>query len=282
MSGVVVFRLSKPTNIRSLVVSVAGHEVPVGASFAHALRGAGLFFRREQILSGMDQPRRTSERLSQLWNAFLGRDPGRTLSAGEHTYLFSLPLPASLPPSYNGTAGSITYTVIARVRYPLKPSTQTCVEVPVVYVPRVHRERPVALSYPNAGGAVQTGDISVNLELPQRNAEMGRSIDGRFTVNNPKYAQISAVTMSLESCEWVRLATERELQRQSVDSHSITPENPTAPVIEGDFELKVPSNAVPSVEGTAISVIWLLKLYLDTDPPLELKTPITVYAPITE
>ncbi len=230
----------------------------------------------------MDQPRRTSERMSQLWNAFLGRDTGRTLSAGEHTYLFSLPLPAALPPSYHGTAGRITYTVSARVRYPLKPSTQTSAEIPVVCVPRVHRERPVALSYHNAGGAVHAGDISVHLELPQRNAQMGQSVAGRFVVSNPKGAQISAVTMSLESCEWVRLVTERELQRQSVDSHCVTPEDPTAPVIMGDFELKVPNATVPSVEGTAISVIWLLKLYLDTDPPLELKTPITVYEPPVE
>ncbi len=99
----------------------------------------------------MVQSRFASERVAQLWNAFLGRDAGRKLSAGEHTYPFSISLPASLPPSYEGTAGRIDYRVSARVLYPTGGSLKVHKDVPVVYVPRAQRGRPIALSYPGAG-----------------------------------------------------------------------------------------------------------------------------------
>lgn len=277
LSGVVVFRLARPINIRSLTVSVSGKETPSGFSLT---RGR-LFFDREVLLSGMQRPCLTSERLSLFWNTFLGRESGRVLSAGEHIYPFSIPLPASLPPSYEGKAGRIAYTVTACVQFPLVGSVRTSKEVSVVFVPRLHKGRPVALSYPTEGGAIHAGEVSVSLELPRRAVEIGKSIAGKFTINNPKHAVIARTIVSLENCEWVRLASGGELQRSCVDSQDIRLANTEAESIEGEFSLTVPHGAVPSVEGTAISVIWLLKLYVDTSPPLELKTPITVYAPIT-
>lgn len=282
LSGVVVFRLARPTGIRSLTLSVTGRETPAGASLTRALRGTTAFFEREVLLSGMEQPRLTSERVSQLWNAFLGRDQGRTLSAGEHSYPFSIPLPASLPPSYSGRAGRIEYRVTARVEFPLGHSQRTSVEVPVVFVPRAQRGRPVALSYPNQGGSVHSGGVSVNLELARRTVELGQTIRGKFAIGNLSQAEPASATVSLEVCEWVRLAGDRELQRTQADSTQLKLSGHDAEKVESDFELRVPDDAPPSVEGTAISVIWLLKLYLDTSPPLELKTPLTVYAPAPE
>ena len=282
LSGVVLFRLSKPTNIHSLTVSVTGCERPATASVARPLRRRTSFFYRDLLLSGRDQPRLTSDRVSQLWNAILGRDTGRTLSEGEHTYPFSIPLPASLPPSYEGRAGKIDYRVTARVQFPAGGKLGVFAEVAVVFVPRAHRTRPVALSYPTADGTVHSAETRVSLELPRRSVEMGQSIAGRFAIENPQRVHIDAISVSLEMCEWVRLAKEKELHRDRVDLCDVSPEDPTAPAIEGEFELRVPKSAPPTIEGTAISVIWLLKLSVDTAPPLELKTPVTVYAPVPE
>lgn len=282
LSGVVVFRLARPTSIRALTITVSGRETPSGASLARTFRGTSSFFAREALLSGMEQPRLTSERVSQLWNAFLGRDRGRTLSPGEHTYPFSVTLPASLPPSYEGKAGRIGYTVTARVQFPLGRGLRVTANAPVVSVPRAQRSRPIAISYPTEGGTVHAGEVSVNLELPRRSVELGGVISGRVTINNPRRAEISGATVSLETCEWVRLSSDRELRRSRADSAAIAPERPTAEVIQSDFDLRVPHNGAPSVEGTAISVIWLLKLSIDTSPPLELKTPIAVFAPLPD
>jgi hypothetical protein len=282
LSGVVVFRLARPTSIKALTVTVSGRETPSGASLARALRGTSSFFGREVLLSGMEPPRLTSERVSQLWNAFLGRDKGRTLSPGEHTYPFSITLPASLPPSYEGKAGRIGYSVTARAQFPLGGGLRVSADVPVVSAPRTQRSRPIAISYPTEGGTVHAGEVSVNLELPRRSVELGGVIRGHITINNPRRAEISGATVSLETCEWVRLSSDKELQRTRADSAGIRPEDPTAEVIQSDFELTVPADGVPSVEGTAISVIWLLKLSIDTSPPLELKTPIAVYAPLPD
>ncbi len=282
LSGVVIFRTDRPVNVRSISVSITGCETPVGASLARALRRREAFFYREIILSGREEPRRTSERASMFWRAFLGRDCGRTLSAGEHLYPFAVTLPASLPPSYQGKAGTIDYRVTARVRFPVRGGICVSSEVPVMLVPRLQKYRPIALSYPSTGGTFHSSETTVNLELPQRAVEMGRSIAGRFVVNNPRGVAVPRIVVSLESCEWVRLAAEREMQRETVDSVVIEPEDPNAQRIESDFELAVPATVSPTIEGTSISVIWLLKLSVDTAPPLELKTPVTVYSALPE
>lgn len=280
LSGVVVLRLSKPVNIRSLSVSVTGTERPTGASLARALRGGDAFFDRETLLSGGLQPRRRSDQVSLLWNGWLGRYTGRTLSAGEHTYPFTVPLPASLPPSYDGTAGKIEYRVTARLQPTAGRATKVSRSVPVVFVPRLHRGRPVALSYPTADGTVHSTEINMDIELPERMVAMGETVEGRFSVTNPHGVAIPRVTASLEVCEWVKLAVDREIQRNRVDLAVIKPEHQAATSIAGTFSLRVPTTTPPSIDGTAISVIWLLKLTLETDPPIEFKTPITVYAPV--
>ena len=68
LSGVVVFRLSRPTNIRALVVTVAGREVASG--HRSGLSAAPRFEREVCCRAGSN---RASERISQYWNAFLGR-----------------------------------------------------------------------------------------------------------------------------------------------------------------------------------------------------------------
>lgn len=150
--------------------------------------------------------------------------------------------------------------------------------MPVVSIPRAQKGRPVALSYPTARGTVHSSEINVSMELPHRTVRMGSKISGRFSISNPHKTEIPEVVISLESCEWVRLASEKELQRDRVAVQSIVPQDPNAESIGANFELNVPDNTSPTIEGTAISVIWLLKLSLKTSPPLEVKTPVTVYA----
>lgn len=282
LSGVVTLHPARQVKIRSLVVSVIGTEAPASGSEKKNLLKPTSFFRRDILLSGSEPPRLTSERVSQYWNAFLGRDMGRILSPGEHTYPFSIPLPASLPPSYNGGAGKIEYMVIVRVQFPLGDSIHIAESVPVVFVPRNLRARPMAISYPTADGMVHDSEVKINLELPRRSAELGSTMKGHFSIDNPHGVNIADVVVSLEACEWLRLSEEKELQRERVDSCKIELDNSSAPVIEADFELNIPESAPPSIEGTAISIIWLLKLYLHTDPPVEFKTPVIVYAPVKE
>lgn len=282
LSGVVVLHLSKPINIHSLSVSVNGTERPVGVSLARALRGSTDFFERDLLLTGALNPRLRSDRVSLLWNGALGRYTGRTLSAGEHTYPFTISLPASLPPSYEGRAGKIEYRVTARLQSTIGPATKVSRVVSVIFIPRLHRSRPVALSYPSADGAVHSTDIDVNIELPDRMVAMGNNVQGKFSISNPHGVAIPHVSASLDVCEWVRLAVDKEIQRERVDLAVIKSENQSASSIEGTFSLRVPKSTPPSIEGTAISVIWLLKLTLETDPPIEFKTPITVYKPMEE
>lgn len=282
LSGVVLLRLAKDVHIRSLSVSVTGMERPAGAPLVHAFRRSGAFFGRELLLSGALKPRLISDRASLVWNAVLQRNRGRTLSAGEHTYPFSITLPASLPASYDGKAGKIDYRVTARLQPALGRAVTVWGAVPVAFVPRMHRGRPVALSSRTADGAAHSTETSMTIELPEQAVAMGGRVEGRFAIANPRGLEIPRVTASLEVCEWVRLAVDREIERHRVDEVVVKPEDPTSSSVEAAFALQLPEHAPPSIDGTAISVIWLLKLTLDTDPPTEFKTPITVYQAIGE
>lgn len=281
LSGVVVLRCASRVNVSSVSVSVSGSETPASASLARALRRRVSFFYREVILSGKEIPRRTSQRVSALWNAFLRRDTGRNLSAGEHLYPFYITLPASLPPSYQGRAGKIDYRVTARVRIPAGRGISVCTEVPVVFVPRELRARPIAVSYPSSSGAVQPSEMRVSLEFEGRTVEAGQAVRGRFSIANPQQTEIREVSAALVVCEWVKSTADEELQRETKGLHVFTPGDPRAKSIDSTFELQAPSDAPPTVEGTAISVIWLLRLSVDTSPPLELKAPITVFSPLS-
>jgi len=238
------------------------------------------FFDRELLLTGKDMPRFAAERISEYWNAFLMRDTGRRLSAAEHLYPFSLQLPASLPSSYNGKAGKIEYFVSAIVRYPMGGWIEDTRVAPVVFVPRAQRSNPIALGHPNSVGSGHTSEISVSLSSICYSAQIGQTVSGRFVLANPKGAEIRGVTVSLETCEWVRLARDRQLHKEEVDSVIVRPTDARASTIESDFELAIPGDAMPTVEGTAISVIWFVKLLVETDPPVEFKAPITVHAPV--
>lgn len=277
LSGVVLLHVSRSTSIRSLVVSIKGRESVSGKSFPRAIRKPIAFFEREVLLTGKATPLFRHERMSRLWNEFLCREAGRVLSEGQHMYPFSIPLPASLPPSYHGSAGKIDYTVTAKIEFPMGQYVDVSKDIPVVFVPRSQKNTPVALSYPTADGTVQSGGLSINVELMQKCVEMGSRVTGRFVIANPRRIPIKEITASLENCEWVRGAVNKEISRSVVESMIIEPENPAAGFVEGRFELRVPDNAVPTVEGTAISVLWFLKIYLNSDHPLEFKAPITVY-----
>lgn len=279
LSGVVVLRLARPINIRSLLVSVTGVERPAGASLARTFRKYSPFFTREQLFSGALEPRLASERASLIWNAILGRYTGRTLCAGEHTYPFSIPLPASLPPSYDGRAGKIQYRVTARLQPTIGRATKASKTVRIMFIPRL-RGRPVALGYPAADGTVQSTDINVTIDLDERMVSMGEVVSGRFSITNPNAMAIPKITASLEVCEWVRLAVEKEIQRDRVDIAIIVPEEPSATFIQAPFRLRLPKTAPPTIEGSVVSVIWLLKITLQTEPTIEFKTPVTVYLPV--
>jgi len=282
LSGVVLLRLERPVNIRHLSVSVEGRETASRRAVSGALRGSTLFFSREIRLIGAQRPRLTSERVARFWNAFLGRDTGRKLSAGEHIYPFSIPLPASLPPTYHGRAGEIEYTVYARLKPVGRRAVCTACRAALVSLPRAGRAQPVALSYPTAGGNVHTASVSADLRLPDRTVVLGGKIAGQLSVANPERTPISRVRVLLECCEWLQRGSRKEIYRRVVDQWVHEVGDPAPPHIEAGFELAAPRDAPPTVEGIAVAVIWLLKLRIECDPPIELKTPIAAYEPVCE
>ncbi|MCL5102919.1 MAG: hypothetical protein M1133_02225 [Armatimonadetes bacterium] len=277
LSGIVVFRLSRPTNIRALVVSVAGREVASGPLLRGAIHRPTWFFQREVLLSGREQPRFTSERISQYWNAFLGRDRCRALSTGEHTYPFSIPLPASLPPSFKGKAGTIDYIVAARVQFPMGRSVQVATEASVGLVRRAPSAVPVSLSS-ESGEVSSAEDVNVAMDIPSGGAELGKPLSLRFTITNPGQVPIERIMVSLEVNEEVRAGTRKELEGRCVDFRIVKPEDPNAALMDVSLELIVPRNASPTVESAAVSVVWFLKLHLSTTPSMEFKMPVMVYS----
>jgi len=273
LSGVVVFSCSGHCHIRSITLCVTGREMAEGASMPRAMRAPGEFFERGALLAGIQPPRFTSERIAQMWKAFLGREPGHSICRGEHVYPFSIALPASLPPSYSGSIGRIQYKVVARAEFPLGrvitaeagPSVAACV--------RSDKYGPISVCY---DGCDRRDGLGLEIELTDRSVAPGGSITGRVVVRNPSMCEIRGVAVDIEMREWFRQAPERDGRRELIAQHEFAKVDANSVETALDFELPVPESAPPTVEGSAFALTWLLRARIESDPPLKIRTPVTI------
>ncbi len=288
MSGVVVLKLAKQIDIRSLVVTVKGVEISPGIRIRGIKYAPKSFFQRDVLLSGRDQPRFKSDRIAQYWNAFLMRDTCRVLSAGEYAYPFSVALPTSLPPSCEGKTGRIVYSIAACLQFPLGRAQQIFFEVPVAFASLELENEGFSLSHSAVYGGKHATGADISVSLPSRGFALGTSIRGQITLSNPRKVEMKCMTVSLNVCDGSRSSgksvagrAKGELDLRCVDSMVITPENPSDCLITSDFEVAIPSDAPPSVEGTSMFVAWSLGVSVDSCPPLEIQVPVIVHLPVT-
>ncbi|MCX6343687.1 MAG: hypothetical protein NT018_01275 [Armatimonadetes bacterium] len=281
LSGVVLLKLAKEMDIRSLVVMVKGAEISPGISIRGPKHPPKSFFQRDVLLSGRDQPRFASERIAQYWNAFLKRDTCRVLSVGEYAYPFSIALPTSIPPSCEGKTGRIVYSITARLQFPLGRSQQICFEVPVTFASLELEDEGFSLSHSAVFGGKHATGADICVSLPSRVFALGTSIRGQIMLSNPRNVEMKRMTVSLNVCDGSRSAARGELDLRCVDSMVITPENPSASLITLDFETAIPSDAPSSVEGTSMFVAWSLGVSVESRPPLEIQVPVIVHLPVT-
>jgi len=279
LSGVVLLRLARPVNVKAIMISVSGAEFVSGAKLTGSLRSGNSFFRREVVLSGRDRPRLISERLSQYWNAFLKRERYRKLSAGEHTYPFTVTLPASLPPTCEGRAGRIAYFVVARVKFPLGRAFQVTTEVPVAFSAGDTPEEPFSMSHSSVYSGMHATGADMRVDLPNRSFDLGSSVTGKLTIMNPRRAHMGNITVSLDVCDGARMGSRGGVLEKSIQAVTIVPDDPTAEEITGDFHLSIPSDAPVSVEGRSVLVTWSLGVSVEARPPLDLRVPVIVRLP---
>ena len=279
LSGVVLLRLARPVNIKAIMVSVTGGEFVPGGRLAGSIRTGTAFFRREVLLSGRDRPRLISERLSQYWKAFLKREQYRTLSAGEHTYPFTVSLPASLPPSCEGRAGRVTYYVTARVKFPLGRAFQVTAETPVAFSARDLPDEPFSLSHSSVYSGAHATGADMTVDLPSRSFDLGSNLIGTLTIMNPRRARMESITLSLDVCDGARIESRAGVVEKSVQTVTIVPDDPSSPEIKADLDLWIPSDAPPSVEGKMVLVTWSLNIQVEACPPMDLRVPVIVRLP---
>ncbi|MDH7602965.1 MAG: hypothetical protein QHI38_12530 [Armatimonadota bacterium] len=277
LTGIVVLRAARPIANALLRVSVRGTEQPAQGADRKGSPQAAVFFVREKLLSGVEPPRAALERLSVIWNAFLGRTKKRTIAAGEHIYPFAVSLPASLPPSYSGSAGKIVYVVRAELSGAFRRSLTVEQFVEVSSGVRIKGASSAAVR--EMAAVCQDGRPSptARLEIENAVAELGSEIRGRFVVaNSGEQPGSKSVSISLELSECVRGSQGALAVRRRVDQTVVQVPSSGSDSVEGDFRLRIPADAPPTVEAASISVSWEIRLHLDGEPPVEMSCPIKV------
>ncbi|MFQ3548870.1 MAG: hypothetical protein SNJ70_03875 [Armatimonadota bacterium] len=280
LSGVVMIRLEKPVNIRSISVSLDGFEKPNKKVLPQA--SSIKFFHRDVLLSGSAKPKSSMEALSKFWKEFLRRDMGKVLSPGEHIYPFFISLPSSIPATYSGWAGEIKYPLNVDLNLIMGKKISIKTFANIIHTPKTPKHIPISASYPKSKGNILPNPMKVNVELAKYSAEVGGVVEGTVYIHNPENIECNSVSVTLDLFEMVRDNIKQNLNSSTTEFVHIEPKDKRADVIESKFSLKVPSDAQPSVEGTAISVVWLLKVVVDSEFPQEIKMPITVYTTIKD
>jgi hypothetical protein len=270
LSGIVELDCKKPIDVRAIWVQINGTEKPRGSEPIH-------LFSRQVILTGRTSPKIRSDRISLLWNSFLGRETGRTIPKGEHIYPFAILLPESIPASYEGNVGSIEYKVTAGITYPVLKGPKVTKDVEIASIPRIPRGRMVAVSYPSASSMVHGSLVKVELSLEHRAVSEGDCVSGKFRIINPENTNIPSLNISLEACEWLKTSRSGNMPWQEMSGCEYLPEHSAASEFEVEFSLPIPENVIPTIDSSKIAVIWLLKLVLYTASPMEFRTPIVVY-----
>lgn len=276
LSGVVLLRLARPVSVKAIMVSVTGGEFVSGTKLTGSIRAGTVFFRRDVLLSGRDRPRLISDRLSQYWKAFLKRERYRTLSAGEHTYPFTVALPASLPPSCEGRAGRVAYFVTARVKFPLGRAFQVTAEASVAFSAGDLPDEPFSLSHSSVYSGMHATGADMKVDLPSRSFDLGSNLTGILTIMNPRRARMESITVSLDVCDGARTGPRGGVVDMNVQTVTIVPDDPSSPEIKADLDLSIPPDAPPSVEGKVVLVTWSLNVHVEACPPLDLRVPVIV------
>lgn len=282
LTGIVVLRSEKPIYCDTLKVTVEGLEVPAVSGGRRQLPRQSVFFAREKLIAGIELPHSAYEQFSLLWNTFLARVERRRISAGEHIYPFAIPIPASLPPSYSGSAGSICYQISAQIKTFLARPVVVSKTVRIAALPRRKHSGPVNLMYPSPESSAKRAPIEVNVVLESPTLPLGDTFRGHLRVLNSDKINLGRVSAILEVRECLRGPVVQEIHRQTADEWVLENSAGHPELVEADFSLKVPSKAPPSLDGTFVSVSWIMKVRIDTEPPVELTSPVAVYTPLTE
>ncbi len=278
LTGIVILRATQPVISGTLKVWLQGVESTArnNKPQRRISREQTMFFAREKLITGVEPPCKARERISLLWNTFLGRTKKRTIVPGEHIYPFAIPLPGSLPPSYKGSAGEIEYILGARLNSSLRRTRTIKQHVLVTSAGHNKEAKPAVVRYPSDTSEQKEATLTAELALYDTVLEAGSSVMGHFKLSAPSGSRPKSVTICLDLCERVRGSHGATVHRKTADEFVF--ENPTlhAGTAEGDFMLSVPSDAPPTVEAARISVSWTVRLRADAESPIDLGCPIVI------
>ncbi len=182
----------------------------------------------------------------------------REIQPGESTHRIRFELPAGAPPSHQGRATSISYTLKVRVDIPWWPDRKQEFVVPVTLRPAASDRAPTPAVYSSAVDGPIGTEPHAEVSLADSAIESGGVLVGAVALGNVEYARYAGVDVSLLVYE-VSLIQSR---RQEVEMARYSLHLDAEHAVEGKalgFRMRLPS-IVPSFSSRIVKVRHVLEV----------------------
>lgn len=135
--------------------------------------------------------------------ALTARHGERVLGVGEHRLAARFALPANLPPTYSGGAGSIDYTLAVHVSIPWWPDRRQTFTVPVAAIAK--QVEPTPLTIVSSLEGPRGGAPYIEASFDSTTLVIGGELAGAISVSNVSGATIRGVDLELHATESSKL-----------------------------------------------------------------------------
>jgi hypothetical protein len=156
-------------------------------------------------LEGRELLRFSHDANNHLLHAAVARHGARTLGVGEHRLGARFELPPGLPPSYQGAAASVVYTLEVHVSIPWWPDRRERFMVAMAAAPEPFAPTPRTIVSTLEGPRGTTPFLEAALE--STTVEAGGDLAGAVSVANTRSARIRGVDLYLVCTERARAGT---------------------------------------------------------------------------
>lgn len=193
----------------------------------------------------------------------------RVVEPGRYRFRFSVPIPATAPPSFRGKIAKVRYLIRVRASIPRRIDAISEIEVPVrSRVPRTSPPLETSAPRPRRSNASRP---TLRVEMDSREVPLGGTLEGYVTVTNMQDRRLQGVRVRIREREWGKAKRQESSRSKTLAETELAPSGILGG-LRSPFSLEVPVGATPSYVGQISSLQHAVRVRVRLPWARDLKT----------